>query len=312
MITGSDETKVEKVVRRLKERVIADSGTDLNVDVFDAADEIAATVIQAAATPPFGEGIRLVLVVNVSSWHKAEKDAVAAFLADPPPYCCLALTGSGMKKNDPLIKAVAAVGQVLVYDAPRRSNLPSWAQQEAARLHIKLGQAEARRLVEVAGPEQRSILTELEKLAVYKGGGKLEMEDIEEVCWVSPEVKVWDLTDALGGKDRAGTFRNLEELMAERGSPSPVFFAVATHLRRLHEVVAAAERGEDPIKAAAALGLKPFPAKKIARQSQDFTASGLKKAIAVLAELDADLKGRDDLRPDLALEKAVAEVLDVV
>lgn len=310
VIMGGDETKVETAIRRLKQRVTSDSGTELNVDIFDAAEAAAATVIEAASTPPFGEGVRLVLVLNAGAWHKADKDLVASFLADPPEYCCLALTGGGMKKNDTLVKAVAGAGQVLVYEAPRRSSLPRWAREQAQRLKVKLGQAEAQRLVTLAGFDQRTILTELEKLAAYKGGEKVEMEDLDELCWVAPEVRVWDLTDALGARDRAATFRHLEELMNERGSPTPVFAAVARHLRRISEVVSATDRGEDPVKAAAALGLKPFPAKKISSQSRNFTSEGLQKAIQILSEVDADIKGRDDLRPDLALERAMARVLD--
>lgn len=310
LITGSDDTKVEKAVRRLKQRVASDSGTELNVDVFDAAEADAQTVIQAASTPPFGEGVRLVLVNNAGDWHRTEKDAIVSFLADPPDYCCLALTGA-IKKNDPLAKAVAEAGQVLVYDAPRPSSLPRWAQEQAERLHLKLGTAEARRLVALAGTDLRAILSEIGKLAAFKGRGTVEMEDIEALCWVSPEVKVWDLTDALGAKDRAATFRRLEELLAESGSPTSVFHIIATHLRRLYEVAAASDRGEAPVKAASALGLKPFPAKKIANQSRNFTARGLKQAVTIFAELDADLKGRSDLRPDLALERALSKVLDV-
>ena len=40
--------------------------------------------------------------------------------------------------------------------------------------------------------------------------------------------------------------------------------------------------------------------------------AGLQQAVHLLADLDADLKGRRDLRPDLALEMAVARIMDLV
>lgn len=312
LITGDDAPKMEKALARLRERVAADSGTDINIDIFDALDHHAAAVIQAASTLPFGDGVRLVMVMNIGAWQRADKEALAEFLADPPPYACIALAGGGLKKNERLYRAVDAVGRVLSFESPRPSDLPRWTQQQAALRHLKLGSSEARRLVALAGSRQLAIMSELDKLAAYAGQGTVEMEDIEALCWVSAEARVWDLTDALGARNRAAVFKHLEALLAERNAPTAVFFSLAKHLRSLMEVVAARERGEDPSRAAASLGLKPFPARKIAEQSRNFTGEGLRQAIQILSDLDADLKGRSSLRPDLALEAALGNVLDLV
>lgn len=299
-------------MRRLRDRVVRDSGTDLNVDIFDASEESAPAVVQAASTLPFGAGVRLVLVTNVGSWHKAEKDIIINYLAIPSETACLALVGGGVRKNENLTKAVAEVGQVLSYDAPRPSNLPGWVQDQAAERLLKLGPAEARRLVTLAGTDQRAILSELDKIAVYRGKGKIEMDDIEHLCWVSPEVRIWDLTDSLGARDRAGAFQHLEELFADHAAPASVFYSIAKHFKKLCQIVIAKERGEDPMGAAADLGLKPFPARKLADQSRNFSGEGLRAAVEILADLDADMKGRSSLRPDLALETSLSRIMDVV
>lgn len=312
LITGSDAVKVARAAARLRQRVIDDTGSDLSVERFDAADCYAQDVIQAASTPSFIGGLRLVMVKNIGAWPKAEKDVMATFLADPPAYACLAFTGGGIRKNEALAKAVAAAGRVLVYEAPRSADLPRWARDQAGERQLNLGAEEARRLVELAGTDQQAILTEIEKLSAYMGRGRVQAEDIEAVCWVSPEVRVWDLTDAIGARDRQATFSHLEELMADGSAPPAVFYTIATHLRRLAAVVEASERGEDAIKAATALGLKPFPAKKLAQQSRRFTAPELKQAVALLSELDADLKGRSQLRQDLALEMALARIMAIL
>ena len=312
LIMGSDETKVERAARRLRDRVVSDAGTDLNLDKFDASRDSAHTVIQAANTPPFGEGLRLVMVMHVGDWHKADKDIISAFLAEPPGYCCLALVGRGLRRNEGLYKAVQSAGEVLTFEAPRQSDLPTWVIEQARQRRLKLGAEQARRLVSLAGSDQRSILSELDKLAAFKPSGTVESADIYELCWASTEVKTWDLTDALGARDRVATFRHLEELLADHTDPNAVFYSLANHLKRLSVVTEAGERGEDPARAAAAMGMKPYPAKKLAGQSRHFTAAGLRGALEVFTELDADLKGRNDLRPDLALELAVARVLDEV
>jgi len=320
LICGSDEAKVELAARRLRRRVAEDSGTDINIDMFDAGHDPAAAVLRAADTPPFGETVRLVMVENVGRWQKADKDEIAAYLEDAPGYSCLALVGSGLRKNEALYKAVAAAGEILAYDAPRVSDMPAWIIEQARHRRLKLEMPEARRLLAIAGTSQRLIHGELDKLAAYKGVGmepgggkgavKVEPEDIDAVCWVSAEARVWDLTDAIGARDQKAAFLHLEELLADRNEPASVFYTIARHLKRLSQVTAARELGEDPARAAAALGMKPYPAKKLAAQSADFTSEGLRRALAVFSRLDLDLKGGSELRPDLSLELALARVME--
>ncbi len=312
LITGSDETKVEKAMRRLKQRVIRDSGTDLNIDVFDAREQMAPEVIQAASTLPFGDGPRLVLVMHAGAWGKADKDAVSVFLTAPPHGSVLALIGSGIKRNEALFKAVDAVGEVLAFEAPRHAGLARWTRDQARGLGLKLGQSEARRLVFLCGSDQRSILSELEKLSARTGSDPVGMDEIDSLCWSSPETRIWDLTDALGAGDRRAAFRQLEALLDAHAEPAAVFYSITRHVRTLAQVAEAAGRGEDPVQTALDLGQKPFPARKLAQQRLNFSLSQLREATSILAGLDADLKGRNDMRPDLALETAVARIMDLM
>lgn len=312
LITGSDQTKVEQASKRLRQRVAKDAGTDLNIDIFDAERDSADAVAGAAMTLPFGDGVRLVMVFNVGRWHKEDKETIAGLLAPPQEHCCLALVGSGLRKNETLYKAVASTGEVLVYDAPRPADMPAWTTRQAGKRGIKLGRDAARHLASIAVNDQRLILSELDKLAAYKRSGTVEIEDIDAVCWVSPDVRVWDLTDAIGAGDREAVFKNLEELTADRSEGGSAFYTIASHLKRLCTVTEARERGEDPVKAAAKLGMKPYPAKKIAAQSVNFSVPMLKKALGLLSELDADLKGRSDRRPDLLLEMTMARIFSKV
>ncbi|MHB8966947.1 MAG: DNA polymerase III subunit delta [Thermoleophilia bacterium] len=312
LITGSDETKVETAVARLRQRIIDDSGTDMNIDIFDAAVDPALTVVQSASTLPFGDGVRLVLVKDVGAWNKADKDVIVSFLADPPDYACLALTGRGIRKNEGIVKAVAEAGQVLTFDAPRPSDFPAWVQEQGARKRLKITGEAARRLVTLTGSSQRAVIGELEKLAAYLGSGAVGVEDVDRLCWVSPEVRIWDLTDALGAGDRKAVFRHLEQLLGDKAAPAAVFYSIAKHMKNLAGVVDARERGEDPAAAATALGLKPYPAKKIAAQSGNFSSAGARRAVMVLSELDADIKGRSDLRPDLLIETALSRAIDAL
>ncbi len=92
LILADDEPKGEKALRRLKLRIAAaaegDAG-ELNIDDFRATEGNAVDVINAANTMAFLGGLRLVLVHEVQSWKKEDKDRVVAYLRAPAPDACL-------------------------------------------------------------------------------------------------------------------------------------------------------------------------------------------------------------------------------
>ena len=68
LILGDDLPKVEYALKRLKSRIVEQSGSDLNIDEFDAGEHDALQVVNAANTMAFLGGTRLVLVRNAQVW----------------------------------------------------------------------------------------------------------------------------------------------------------------------------------------------------------------------------------------------------
>ena len=230
---------------------------------FDASQENAAAVVQAASTLPFGEGVRLVLVTSVGAWNKADKDLIVNYLAMPSETTCLALVGGGIRKKRDADEGCRRCGTGSSYEAPRPSNLPSWVQKMADERHLKMEPRAVRRLVTITGSNQRAILGELDKLATYLGRGKVGIEDIEELCWVSPEVRIWDLTDSLGARGPAGCF---SPPGGTAGGPNGAGGGLLLDRQASEKSLRGGQRpgeGEDVMGAAAELGLKPFPARKL-------------------------------------------------
>ena len=104
LILGDDRPKVELALHRLRERIVQESGTELNVDEFVAGHHSASEVVSAANTLAFLGGIRLVLVHGVDAWKKADKDILVAYLRSPAPDACLALVAEKLPPTDPLRK----------------------------------------------------------------------------------------------------------------------------------------------------------------------------------------------------------------
>ena len=68
------------------------------------------------------------------------------------------------------------------------------------------------------------------------------------------------------------------------------------------------EAGLSVDEAGAKLGLKPYPAKQLAKQTQAFTVDELRGGVVRFARLDHALKGGSKIAPDLEVQLAVADV----
>src|SRR2546423_9139453 len=114
LLSGTDRPKVARAVRRLRDRIGEDATELLPAHEHGGADVAAS----CNALGLFASERRLVVVEHVDAWKQADVAAVSEYLATPSPETVLALVGEGVKPDAPLSKAVAKVGEVLVYDLP--------------------------------------------------------------------------------------------------------------------------------------------------------------------------------------------------
>ncbi len=309
LILGDDRPKVETALKRLRARIVAESGTELNIDEFVAGQHGAREAIGAANTLAFLSGIRLVLVHGVDQWRKADKDLIAEYLRSPAPDSCLALVGEKLPSNDPLRKAVTVVGDVLEFQAPKAAELPNWVVRETRKLGGQIEAAAARSLVQRVGDDQRLLMREIEKLTTFRGRGQIRVEDIELMCNRTVEAKVFDMVDAVASRRPAFVFVSLEELYAAGEKPTGLLFRVLRHFQHLSKAVALREEGFSPSQIQAELGLKPYPAKKVVQQADSYGVDSIGRAVVLLAETDARMKGKGNLPAELELEMCLGRLV---
>lgn len=309
LILGDDQPKVETALRRLRERIVRESGSELNVTEFNAATERAAVVVNAANTLAFLGGTRLVLVKEVGVWPKADKEIVAAYLASPAPDACLCLVAESLPGGDLLRVAMERHGEVLEYRAPREADLPRWLQAEAARLGARLGTREAALLVRRCGPNQSILLRELEKLSLYAGREVISEEDITLLTIPAEEARIFDLVDALASGEGLTAFRTAGDLLAAGEDVNLLFSRILRHFQQLARVAALREEGWSRDAVQSELKLKAYPARKLWEQAALLGAEGVARRLAVLADVDAKLKGQGALPEEIELQLCLGRLL---
>ena len=310
LILGDDLPKIEIAVKRLKLRISEQSGSDLNIEEFDAATDSAAQVVNAANTLAFLGGTRLVLVHETQAWLRADKEIVAAYLRSPAPDACLTLLAEKLPAADLLRAAIKEHGEVLEYAAPKEGQLPQWLVQEAAgRLDMDLGFQEARLMVQRCGDNQSILLRELEKLQLYADGRRVTSDDIRLLATPTVEASIFDLLDSLALGRGSASFTAVDELLAAGERPEVLFARIARNFQNLARVAAMRDEGMRAEAIQTELKMKAYPVRKLMEQSALLGTDGIARRLAVLAETDARMKGMGVLPDDMELQMCLGRLL---
>ena len=322
LICGNDQPKVRRSVARLRKRVYDETGSDLNLTLFDGHSHSATDVVQAADTATFTFGTRLLLVVNASDakagetrgWKAADRDRIAEYLNDPVPGVCIALVGENFRKTERLTKLLEKGHQVLRYELPKRqSDVTEWLRGQARSRGARLGAPEARYLLAQVGDDSNTLDNELAKLAAYTLGRPITETDIDAVCSPTIDARIYQLTDAVGRRDAPGAFGVLEALFAGSGKSAgdvarSTLYSLVRYIGQLSTVMDLPHEMPSA-EVAATLGIKPYTAQKLLEQRARFERHALDRALAALADAQADMVGGSELDPAFSLELALGKVL---
>ena len=296
LILGTDRPKVRRAVARLRQRVVDEAGSDLNVVILDAEHDKVDEFLDAAASPGLTFGTRLLLVLNGHKWNAKARQQMAAYLQDPMPDTCVALEAESIPATDALHKAVKKLGGVLQWDLPKKYEMAGWVTKQAKTHRLHMSAHVARHMLDRCGNDPghaERLDTEIEKLAAYCRGGEPTEADVDAICTPDDDAVIFDLMDAVGHRDRAHSFELLEALYASgnsRNDANGVLYSLKRHIETLS--LAADLPSDDRSRAAAVLKVPPWKVEKVMAQARNFDRRRLGRAYRALAEAEAGLRGR--------------------
>jgi DNA polymerase III subunit delta len=306
LLTGSDRPKIERALRRLRER-FGEEGIE-RLSARDATGDDAVAACNAMGL--FAAGGRLVLVDEVERWKAADAKAVGEYLTAPAPETVLALVGEGLRKDSPLAKALAKKGDVLVYEVSKRE-LPKWVTDQFARHGVKATADVTRALIELVGDNLQELSSEIEKLSVWAGQDQIGQDEVELLVAARADVPPFVLTDAWGRRDVGAVLGACESILERSTRSGEAYMLVgrlAAHVRRVQSCQNLDLAGVRPREAAGELKMHPFAAEKAFAQSRNFSVDELRDAIVRLADLDLALKGGSRLPPELELQRTLVAI----
>jgi DNA polymerase-3 subunit delta len=315
LVKGDDPVLLSDAVRTLTHELLgedADAGLALEEVVLDAGleDRGLGALLDACLTPPFLTDRRVVVARNAGVLVADDGARLAQYLDDQLDTTDLVLVAGGGTVPQKLVAAVKAKGQIVDAAAPRQAkDRTSWIVDKVRQSPVKLDNRAAQRLAEHLGEDVSRLGGILEVLHAAYGAETVSADQLDPFLGEAGGVAPWDLTDAVDKGDHATALQHLHRLM-NGGDRHPLVVMATLHRHYAQMLRLDGAGARDEKQAAQLLGLKgsTFPAKKALTQTRKLGTPKVRRAIALLAEADLDLRGQKSWPEGLVMEVLVARL----
>lgn len=318
---GDDGISRDQALAKMRAAMGEDG--DLNRSEFDGAQTPVPEVLAAVKSYPFLSDKRLVIVKNLIS-HITRKGAgqvgkkasqrLIAELPDLPEYARLVMVESALLSDkNRLLKALRGMknGYIGVFKKPK--NLTGWiASRAKSEYGAEITPQAAQAIASVVNDDLRRADSELYKLVCYVDGAHpIGEEDVAALTPYVPQANVFEMVDALAVGDGEKALRLIHQALHDNPR-DPGFGLFGLIVRQFRLLVMVSDHlnqggGGQSQTIAKTLGIHPFVAGKIARQSRAFTIEQLDAILKRLQRYDQDMKtGRIEAR--LALDLLVTSL----
>ena len=307
LVLGDEELLMDRAVAQIVARVraAAPGAEDLPVTKLRTGDASAPELLELLSPSLFAED----RVVVLEAAAEAGKDAVALVLdaaADPPEGAVLVIMHSGGGRAKAMVGALQKAGAVTHECAKltKPAERVDFVRREFSAAGVRVGGDVVEAVVDAVGSELRELAAACSQL-VADTGGKVDVAAVGRYYSGKAEVSGFDVADRAVAGDRPGALEALRWAM-HRGVPHVLLADALADAVRTIALVGSAGRG-DPFAMASELGMPPWKIKKAQAQARGWTGQSIGRALCVVSQLNADVKGQA-ADADYAVENAVSVV----
>lgn len=307
LVSGTETVLADRAIRLLRDILRAEDPS-LEVSDIDAGAYAPGELLTLASPSLFAEP-RLIRVENVDKMTDAFLDETLAYVASPADETYLVLrypSGTRGKKLLDAIRAGTGGGiEIVCAELKRDSDKQDFVAAEFAAARRKITGGGLRALVSAFSDDLAELAAACQQLLADTVDDVTE-ETVAKYYGGRVETTAFAVADATIAGQHGEALGLLRHALASGADPVPMVAAFASKIRTMAKL--AGQRGSSN-DLAQRFGLAPWQVDRAKRDLQGWTDAGLGRAIQVLAETDAQVKGggRD---PVYALEVMIEQLSD--
>ena len=305
LLMGDEALLIHEAVQLLKNHSVEPAALDFNCDIFEASEVAPGQVRDAAEMLPMMSTRRLVVYRGVDNLKDKDWETLFALLDNPVDTTTFVLTCEALDKRKKAFKKLSDVSVVVELKRPYESQLGDWIDYLAFRLGLKVQREAAHLLKQFVGANLTELNNELIKLRDYVGQRKaIEPADVLQVVSQSKVDRIFDLTDAIGRRDKVHALHSLANLLEHGQSEVGVLAMITRHFRILGQLKDGQRAGLSGPRLSTKAGIPQFLLTQYMQQIRHWDETKIQQTFAVLLDTDRALKS-SSVPPHVWLENFV-------
>ena len=294
LLYGPEEYLKKQYLDGIEKKLFSGDEAALNKTVLEGADG-ANLIISCSETLPVFSEKRLVVVKN-SGLFKSKKglalnDELIDYIKNLPEYICLIFYENEIDKRLGMVKAVEKAGSLVEFQHLNTVELTRWVVKVFSAKSKSISEDVASELVQYADVSMNSIINEIEKILLYLDDKtRVDLNLVQTLCTKSIKSKVFDLVDAVSTKNSSKAMMILNGLLELKEPLPKILFLIGRQFVQMLRVRTLTDDGIYINDVAAKVGLTPYVASKVLRQSENFTLREIKQNIESVLECDYSIK----------------------
>ncbi len=290
LFTGEEAYMIDFYTQRIIKEIFDGQDAMMNLDTFDRETKDIQGVLDSMETLPFFAPKRIVVLKGMGLFETKNKSKAEAILNQlqrtKETTICIIIEDKADKRGK-LYKYIAKEGYSHDFEYLEERELVRFIARRLKRSGKKIGQSTATYFIQTVGYELNHVVKEIDKLIDYCMHEEIiEIPDIQEVCTVHLESRIFALVDAIGMKNREEALRLYQDMMALREPETRILFMISRQLSLIYQAKILANQRQSSQQMAKELKVPGFVANKLVQQSRHFGTEDLEKALSDL--LDAE------------------------
>ncbi len=291
LIFGEESYLIGEALKLVRYQVSEEASSDFNYDQFFVGLDSASKVRDTAEMLPMMAARRLVIYRDVDKLKEKDWAQIYSLLEDPIDSTCFVLVATKIDKRKKYYKTCLKNGQVVELKKPYDNQVPAWIDYIAYNHELKLSRPSIQVLQQLVGSQLADLNSEMAKLKQYLGDKTQVSEaDVLKVVSKVRVDSVFDLTEAIGKKDRAAALTFLANLLDHGQNEMAAIALILRHVRILGALNDGLRQGLRGAKLCSKVGVPSFFLQKYMHQSEKWNEKQLAQTVRVLHETDKAIK----------------------
>ena len=285
-----EESYLKRQYRERLVRAMIPEGDTMNYAVYEGKNIDIKEVIDLAETLPFFASRRLIVFEDTGFFKNAGTD-LADYITDIPPTTYFLFIEKEVDKRNRLYKAVKAKGHIVELTVQDENTLRRWVLGLVKKEKKQMEGADAAYFLNKVGTDMENITQELEKLFCYTiGRDRITRDDIDQICVTQITNHIFEMVNAVAGKDQKRALDLYYELLALKEPPMRILYLLARQFNGILQVKESLMRDNANAQIAREMGVAPFIVGKYAAQAKYFESAQIKEALRDFAETEEAVK----------------------